>query len=291
VSHVTSLTHADGLAVEAYDLREVLGRPRLTSVLDIGANPIDGAPPYQGMLDAGLCTVTGFEPQPDALAALRERQGPHETYLPHVVGDGGDHTLHVTVASGMTSLFEPDPARLEVFEGFSDWGVVNDQVPVSTTRLDDIDEIPTVDFLKIDVQGAELMIFEGGRSRLADTVVIQTEVSFLPLYKDQPTFGQIDVELRRQGFVPHAFAAVKQWAIAPMRGHTAGTHQLLEADVVYVRDFARTELMTSDQLRQLCLVAHHVYGSADLVARCLLGLVARGDLAVQDVVGYLRTVG
>ena len=277
--------------MESYDLRRVLGTPRLTSVLDVGANPIDGAPPYQGMLEAGLCTVTGFEPQPDALAALRARQGENETYLPHVVGDGHDHTLHVTFASGMTSLIEPDPVRLEVFEGFRDWGVVNDRVPVSTTRLDDIRELPTVDFLKIDVQGAELMVFEGGQERLADTVVIQTEVSFLPLYKDQPTFGQVDVELRRQGFVPHAFAAVKQWAIAPLRGQTPGTHQLLEADVVYVKDFARTELMTSEQLQQLALVAHHVYGSSDLVTRCLLGLVARDELAVQDVVDYLRTVG
>lgn len=276
--------------MEPYDLREVLGRLRLTSVLDIGANPIDGAPPYQGMLDAGQCAVTGFEPQPDALAALRERQGPHETYLPHVVGDAGDHTLHVTVASGMTSLFEPDPARLGVFEGFSDWGVLNEEIPVSTTRLDDIEEIPTVDFLKIDVQGAESMIFEGGQSRLTDTVVIQTEVSFLPLYKDQPTFGQIDVELRRQGFVPHAFAAVKQWPISPFRSHTPATHQLLEADVVYVKDFARTEELSSDQLKQLSLVAHHVYGSSDLVVRCLLSLVARDEIPMGAAVEYLKSV-
>ena len=32
-------------------------------VVDIGANPIDGDPPYRLLLDAGLCRVTGFEPQ------------------------------------------------------------------------------------------------------------------------------------------------------------------------------------------------------------------------------------
>ncbi len=271
-------------------LRRLLGDPRLTSIVDIGANPVDGAPPYQDMLDAGLCTVTGFEPQADALAVLRARQGERETYLPHVVGDGRDHTLHVTVASGMTSLFPPDPVRLQVFEGFGDWGVVTDRLDVATTRLDDVEGLPAVDFLKIDVQGAELMVFEGGRDRLAETVVIQTEVSFLPLYAGQPTFGQIDVELRRQGFVPHAFAAVKQWPISPFRSHTPGTHQLLEADLVYVRDFARTEELSSDHLKQLSLVAHHVYGSSDLVVRCLLGLVAREELAMGSVVDYLKTV-
>ncbi|WP_380161789.1 FkbM family methyltransferase [Kineococcus sp. R86509] len=283
----TTSTH---VPTEQQMLRRLLGDPRLTSIVDIGANPVDGAPPYQDMLDAGLCTVTGFEPQADALAVLRARQGERETYLPHVVGDGRDHTLHVTVASGMTSLFPPDPVRLQVFEGFGDWGVVTDRLDVATTRLDDVEGLPAVDFLKIDVQGAELMVFEGGRDRLAETVVIQTEVSFLPLYAGQPTFGQIDVELRRQGFVPHAFAAVKQWPISPFRSHTPGTHQLLEADLVYVRDFARTEELSSDHLKQLSLVAHHVYGSSDLVVRCLLGLVAREELAMGSVVDYLKTV-
>ena len=48
---------------------------RLSSVLDIGANPIDGDPPYKRMLESGLCTVTGFEPQRDALAELERRKG------------------------------------------------------------------------------------------------------------------------------------------------------------------------------------------------------------------------
>ncbi len=61
---------------------------RLTAVVDIGANPIDGDPPYKEMLAAGLCTVIGFEPQADALAALNRRRTPRERYLPYAVGDG-----------------------------------------------------------------------------------------------------------------------------------------------------------------------------------------------------------
>ncbi|MEJ3816632.1 FkbM family methyltransferase, partial [Campylobacter jejuni] len=69
---------------------------------------------------------------------------------------------------------------------------------------DDIGEIDAMDYLKIDVQGSELAVFQNGRRRLAEAVVIQTEVSFLPLYKKQPVFGEIDLELRSQGFIPHA---------------------------------------------------------------------------------------
>lgn len=51
---------------------------RITEVIDVGANPIDTAPPYTPMLAAGLCRVTGFEPQADALRTLQERKGQHE---------------------------------------------------------------------------------------------------------------------------------------------------------------------------------------------------------------------
>lgn len=59
-------------------LHDLLQPQRLTEVVDIGANPIDGDPPCKPMLDAGLCRVTGFEPQAEPLAELRRRQGPNE---------------------------------------------------------------------------------------------------------------------------------------------------------------------------------------------------------------------
>ncbi len=40
-------------------IMSLLNAERLTEVVDIGANPIDGDPPYKPMLQAGLCRVTG----------------------------------------------------------------------------------------------------------------------------------------------------------------------------------------------------------------------------------------
>ena len=102
--------------------RDLLAPGRLTDVVDVGANPIDGEPPYMPMLSSGLCRVTGFEPQADALLRLQTAKGPYERYLPYAVGDGGDHTLNVCVASGMTSLFEPDPVTLNLFEVLEPYG-------------------------------------------------------------------------------------------------------------------------------------------------------------------------
>lgn len=274
-------------------LKRVLAPSRSTSVVDVGANPIDGDPPYKDMLDDGLCTVTGFEPQPEALAQLRAAAGPLETYLPEALGDGTVRQLHVAAASGMTSLLNPDPQRLALFNGFSDWGTVVGRLDVPTTRLDDVAALHHVDLLKIDVQGAELMVFQNGRRKLSQAVAIHTEVSFVPLYEDQPPFGEVDLELRRQGFLPHAFHAVKRWALAPVvygGDFRVPNQQLLEADVVYVRDVGHLELMDDDQLSHLALLADAVYGSTDLAHLCLAELIRRGAAEAGAAVEYLAAV-
>ncbi|KOG56860.1 FkbM family methyltransferase [Streptomyces virginiae] len=252
---------------------------RHTHVVDIGANPIDGDPPYLDMLRSGLCRVTGFEPQSDALEDLQRRKGPFETYLPAAIGDGASHTLRITSASGMTSLFRPDPNRLRLFNGFGEWGKVVEEIAIPTQRLDDIPEVTPFDLLKIDIQGAELMVFQGAPVKLAEAVAVHTEISFVPLYEGQPVFGDVDQELRRHGFIPHTFAAIKHWPIAPVvfgGDFRRAQHQILEADIVYVRDFAHAEEMTDEQLKQLALIAHHVYGSTDLTYYCLSALAMRG---------------
>ena len=273
---------------------DLLAATRRTAVVDIGANPIDGDPPYAPMLAAGLCTVVGFEPQADALAKLHAAAGPHERYLQHAVGDGGEHELKVTWMNGMTSLFEPDVARLSALNEFARYGQVLERIPVATTRLDDVPDLGPLDLLKIDVQGSELMVFQNGRKTLADAVAVHTEVSFVPLYQDQPLFADVDAELRAQGFLPHAFAAVKRWPISPgvLDGNIFTTHQqLLEADVAYVKDFARLGELSTEQLTHLALLAHHVYSSPDLVVRCLVDLVDRGDVDGEVVAAYGRELG
>ncbi len=256
-----------------------LSLSRLTEIVDIGANPIDGDPPYKPMLEAGLCRVTGFEPQPQALEILRKRKGKHETYLPYALGDGKEHTLHCCEASGMTSMLEPDLSTHDVFESFKLWGKEKSRVRIPTRRLDDVSEIVAMDMLKIDVQGYEREVFANGLEKLAQCVVVHTEVSFVPLYRDMPTIGDVDSFLRRCGFIPHTFQDIKKWIIAPcvIGGNPRKPlNQLLEADMVYVRDFRHPEAMTDGQLKHLALISHCVYGSYDLTIRCLSLLEKRG---------------
>jgi FkbM family methyltransferase len=281
----------------ARDLVCLLSMSRLTHLVDVGANPIEGAPPYQVLLHAQLCRVSGFEPQPSALAELNLKKGPPETYFPYALGDGDEHTLNLCAYSGWTSLFVPSAAALDVFSFFQNNARVVSQVRVQTRRLDDIAEVTDIDFLKIDVQGGELAVFVNGREKLKNAVVIQTELQFVDLYEGQPSFGAVDLELRAQGFIPHAFAALKKWPISPLvfgGDPTRPLNQLFEADLVYVRDFIHSEGMSSDQLKQLCLLAHCCYNSFDLAGRCIALLARRKALAagaLSQYIDMLRSAG
>ncbi|MEO3473567.1 FkbM family methyltransferase [Roseomonas sp. CAU 1739] len=245
--------------------------PRV-KVVDIGANPIDSDPPYAAMLRAGDAEVVGFEPNRAALAVLEQRKGPLECYFPHAVGDGARHVLHICQAPGMTSLLEPDPAVLSLFHGFPEWGRVLATEAVDTVRLDDVPEAVGTELLKLDIQGAELMVLRHAEARLRDVLVIQAEVEFLPLYKGQPLFSEMELFLRGRGFVLHRFFPEVSRAVRPMMVNNdpyAGLGQLVWADAVFIRDLTRLDALSDRQLLAMAAILHDAYGAYDIVFRLL----------------------
>jgi hypothetical protein len=89
-------------------ISSLLSIQELIDVVDIGANPIDGVPPYKPLLDSRLAHIYGFEPNPNALAKLNSQKGPNETYFSNAVYNGKEQELKVCKAQGMTSLLEPN---------------------------------------------------------------------------------------------------------------------------------------------------------------------------------------
>ncbi len=276
-------------------IEQLLSLPQDTIRLaDIGAAFFGEPAPYSRLLETGLAQLFAFETDQRETDKLRQHLGARGTVIPCAVGGGFVHTLHVCPPeSGMSSLLEPDPDALNFFNLFPQFGKVESTIAVTTRRLDDIDELPPADFLKMDVQGSELMILANGRKKLADCVAVQTEISFITLYKDQPTFGDIDRELRSQGFIPHRFTEVKRWSIAPVvRGNEPRLpfNQLLEGDIVYVRDIIRPSTMSDHQLAKLAVIAQIVYNSPDLVGRCIIELQKRKACAPSLLERYLQTI-
>ena len=61
--------------------------------------------------------------------------------------------------------------------------------------------------------------------------------------------------------------------------------------MVYVKDFIDQVLMSDEQLKHLCLLMFHCYGSLDLSGRCIQLLEARGVLTdgVARYVDFLNS--
>ncbi len=272
-------------------LFELLELNRPLQVADIGAAYISETPTYKAMLDQGVAELNAFDADVRQHAPMRTFYGEGLRIFPQVVGDGTVQTLHLaSPASGMTSLLRPSAAHLAFFNGFQQFGEIESETQVETSRLDDVPGLPDLDFLKMDIQGAELQVLKHGRERLARCAMVQLEVSFVPLYEGQPCFGEVDVWMRSQGFIPHCFTEVKRWSIAPVvrQGNfRMPFNQLLEADIVYVRDPVSPGALDTELMKITALLAHSQYGSIDLAGRLILQMTQAGVLPEAALAAYM----
>lgn len=272
-------------------LKSLVGLDARIKVVDVGSKPIDGAPAYAPLLRDGIAEVVGFDPDLDSTAGAGANPAPNQTYLPYAVADGRRHTWHRCFNPGMSSLLRPNRDVLRLFHGFSGWGTVMSTAEVETRRLDDIEETKGLDYLKLDIQGAELMALENATDRLRDALVVQAEVEFLQMYVDQPLFGDVAAFLQRRGFQFHRFRPLVNRVIVPLVLHDdlhAGLSQSLWADAVFVRDLTRLDDLSSRQLRAFATIMHDCYGSVDLVMHLLRALDQReGTTLAADYIPRL----
>lgn len=249
-------------------------------ICDVGANPIGGSAPYEKMLSLQLADITGFEPQPDALEQLLRKKSQNETYLPTAVGDGSAKDLRIFSGSGFASFFDIDPETVHTLAPLKQYTKLLKKIPCKTSRLDDIKAVRPIDFLKIDVQGSELSILQNAKSKLSNAVAIQTEVRFFPLYIDEPTFGDLDSELRGQGFQLHNFTGLKIFKFnTPYTKTIRRKHkrQLLDGDAVYIRDVRKIHSFSESQLQHLGQLALLVFEATDLAVLAISELERRNQ--------------
>jgi hypothetical protein len=79
----------------------------------------------------------------------------------HFLADGAQHTACICREdTAMTPLLKPHQSALAFFHNFSSFGKVVQQQRIQTARLDVIDEIGDLHFIKLDVQGSELNVLK-----------------------------------------------------------------------------------------------------------------------------------
>jgi FkbM family methyltransferase len=254
-------------------------------ILDVGAAFLEN-PPYQALVDAGRARISGFEPDQHEREKLQQKYGDSHVFYPYFVGSGGPATFHQTNWSITGSLFEPNTQLVQKFNYLDEVMHPVSTEPVMTVRLDDMPEIRDVDFIKIDVQGAELAVLQNATRILPEVLLIQAEVEFVPLYRDQPMFADVDTFLRASGFQFHAFDGLYGRSFKPMLPSTGPYEpfrQLLWSDALYVANWMELERLTVDKLRRYAVLAHDVLRSFDLVHLILSELDRRSGEFTADL--------
>jgi len=257
----------------AQALFKLLGLTEKIRCLDIGALALgDETDPWLNLArNEDLAEVIGFEPVEEECARLNTAQESHQgviRYLPFAIGDGASHSLRVTNIPMTSSLYEPHNETIDLFWNLGEVMRVEKRVDVETKRLDDLLPLTgVVDFIKLDIQGSELMALENAKSALATVGVVQCEVEFVEIYQDQPLFADVDKFLRSQGFCFLKFAYLMGRPYKPLFSNdnpNDGISQTLWGDAIYVKDFRQRHLHDSRVLRSAAFVLHQMYGAHDL---------------------------
>jgi FkbM family methyltransferase len=269
-----------------FSLTEMFDNLPLINVVDIGAMMIETEAPYSKLIKQHKARVIGFEPNPEECEKLNREIGPPHRFYPNFVGDGQPATYYETNYTMTGSLFEPNTPLLEKFNNLAELTTLVATHPIETSRLDDIEGIEDIDFIKIDVQGSEINVFKGASKALKSAVVIQTEVCFVELYKGQPLFSDIDQYLRSQGYQLHTYLGFGQRTFKPIITNdnpNAGIRQHLWSDAVYVKDWMHPEALTTTQLKKYAVLVHDLFASPDLCYYLLMQVDAReGTRYAQD---------
>lgn len=245
--------------------------PIQMTVCNVGSRKIGNYDDYasQGWgLFAPKLTIYGFDADNDACeqanADLEARQIDwKEIHIPLALGKAEEErTLYVTKAPMCSSLYPPNEPYLKRFAGLPELVNLDFSCEIETTTLDkfcESEEINEINFLQIDVQGADLDVLEGATKILDSVLAIQIEVEFSHLYVDQPLFADVDTFLRKQGFTLFDVStAYRMKADSPIRS-SIRSGQLLWGDAFYFRDLISEDtdkqLKSPDQILKLACVA------------------------------------
>lgn len=274
---------------------EFLDLRRRIRCVDVGAMDLGSIhEPWLNAAQEGCVEVIGFEPIPAEFERLIREAATADgsiRYLPFALGDGKEHVLHITNVPMTSSLFAPAVDTVSLFPGLGELMQVVKTIPMPTKRLDDLMEIGEVDFLKLDVQGAELMVLENAVRTLEHVSVIQCEVEFVELYEGQPLFSDIDAFLRSKGFSFLKFTYTMGRPFKPLLLDNDPCHmisQMLWGDALYVKDFRERQRWDDRILRSGAYLLHEFYQAFDLAALFLKELDRRDSTCLAEI--YLASL-
>ena len=242
------------------------------TMLEVGAVPLtdSGGEPFHQLLKSFPGSrVLAFEVDEEECEKLNRAAPMGVQFYAQALGRGEEtRDFYVAAAPMCSSLYQPNQAYCDLFQNLGNLVRTIRRIRLDTVSLDHFvseANIGPIDFIKIDVQGAELEIFRGGERALKNVVAIVTEVEFEPIYIGQPLYEDVSACLRGQGLTFHKFLGLAGRAVQPIvfnkNINTAQQH--LWTDAVFIRDLMRLGELSEEALFKLALLME-CYGSVNV---------------------------
>lgn len=258
-------------------------------IVDVGAEPLEFEEDvYAPLLREANCDVVGFDPFNERgersiiTQADADRKITQKVILPYFVGDGQRAMFHLNQYAPTSSLFPTNVPFATQFQNLAEVCRTRKTWEVDTRRLDDIEEIGTCDFLKVDVQGADYDVVANGSRVLEKTLFLHIEVEFAPLYKGQRLFSDINSLMESHGF--ELIDLVKMgWNNYRAMPSALLRSRLLWADAIYMKRTDKIAEIDDQALLRAAFIAHVNYRKYDLAAHLIQAFdSAAGTNLVRD---------
>jgi FkbM family methyltransferase len=235
-------------------------------ICDIGASPCDPTEHLEELLNNTKSFLYGFEPNEEEFNKLKITK--KKKFFQTAIGDGSDHILNLCAYPGWTSFLEPDTEYIKKFHNFEKASKIVNKISIKSEKLDDIDFEKKIDFFKIDTQGFESKIIENGLKTISNALVVQLELSPVPLYKNEKSLSYVSGLMEKLNFNLNMFYKINTRTFKPMilNNNTGiGLHTIFQLDCVFVKNYNEIEKLDEEKLKKLILIMFYSYKSYDFV--------------------------
>lgn len=250
------------------------------TVVDVGAR--GGIASYWSVFADDL-RIVGFDLDPQECRRLNAID-PRTRYLPFALDRRkGRRAVYVANHAASSSFYRSDPVYFGRYTASQNATVLSEQTLETTTLSSALASIglTAADFIKVDAEGAELEILQGGEDLLPSVQGVLSEVRFSRKISGCPVYWELEKYLREQSFelydldvyrlsrkaLPYPYLYSNYFDDGRPAAGPSTQGQVFEANALYMRDL----LDTSPDARRLVVAAclFEIFGLSDCAAELI----------------------
>lgn len=271
-------------------------------IIDVGAS--GGVDKVWDILE-GQVRFIGFEPNEEECSRLNKAADKRFTYLPYALADvAGTKDFYIAQHEASHSIYKNNQSFWERFNDSENLKIKRIETTQTQTLSAVLKEhgISNIDFIKVDVEGAELDVLKGAGDYLnqENCLGVLSEVRFTPDGSNCPVFWQLDEFLLNKGMrlfdldcyrhsrrvLPYPYLYDYRNSKGEPIACSQVQGQLLWGDALYFHDLINSSSVTCYKILKLaCLF--EIHGLNDCAAELIIRFADILELDIREALDAL----